>query len=70
MKRYGLILAVAILSVINIVVVVGQDIDMEGKLSCDSLTGCSTFAHCPGRGTPSGCTIACDDQSTVICPHA
>jgi len=70
MKKYMLIAVVVALSVFNVVVAFAQDLELESKQKCDSLAGCGSNAACSGRGTPSGCTIVCEDRVIIECPHA
>lgn len=68
MKKYILIAAVAILSVFNLVGALNQPVSANlGKLGCKDLSGCLTQLTCNGRGTPTGCNIACQGGGEVHC---
>lgn len=69
MKKYVLIVLTIAFSVINLVGALTPPTSAdEGGLSCEHLIGCRTKAKCPGRGTASGCTIACEGGEAITCP--
>jgi hypothetical protein len=70
MKKYTLIAVVLALSLFNLVGALTDQASANngGKLSCDKLAGCGSFASCPGRGSATGCNIVCEDGSFIGCP--
>lgn len=68
MKKFILIAVVAVLSAINLAGALTSDVlANKGRLGCDDLVGCQSHATCPGRGTPSGCSITCEGGAMIMC---
>lgn len=40
----------------------------EAALCCNDLTNCCNDECCSGPGTPSGCSVACQDETNIECP--
>jgi hypothetical protein len=68
MKKYILIAAVAILSAFNLIGALAEPASANlGKLGCADLTDCASQLQCPGKGSPSGCNIACVGGGEIHC---
>jgi hypothetical protein len=71
MKKYAL-WGLLFFSALNLAGNIEQSVSANepgGGLKCSHLAGCRTSAGCSGAGTPSGCTIVCQDQVVVTCPN-
>ncbi len=69
MKKYMLIAVVLALSIFNMAVAFAQDLEIEGGMGCQSLSGCIGSASCNSPGQASGCNIACQNGAQLFCPR-
>lgn len=44
------------------------NITTHAALGCGDLMGCCNDESCAGRGTATGCSIVCEDGTTIGCP--
>lgn len=68
MKKFILIAVVAVLSVVNLVgALTGDVLANNGRMGCRDVVGCRSPLSCSGPGTPSMCSITCENGGVIIC---
>jgi hypothetical protein len=68
MKKTTSLILVLLFSALMLV---GEAINAAAEaanLCCNDLSACCSTECCSGPGTPTGCTIDCQDETRIECP--